>query len=128
MKGYVALISVLIISAILLITVAAVSQFGIGEALMIMQLNKSAEGDYLTEACAEEALMKLAEDNNYAGNETITINSRSCQILAMENPGGDTRVIKVISAINNQTKRVRIEVNQLRPQTRVSLWQQVANF
>jgi len=128
MRGYIALISILIISVILILIASTVSQLGIGRVSMAIEKNQYLESSYLVEACAEEALMKLAESSSYSGDETITINGNNCQILPVENLGGESRRIKVSATLYNQTKRIKIEISQLTPRITVSSWETVSSF
>jgi len=128
MRGYIALISILIISAVLILIVSTVSQLGIGRVSMAIERNQSLESSYVVEACAEEALMKLAESSSYSGDETITINGNNCQILPVENLGGESRRVKVSATLYNQTKRIKIEISQLTPRITVSSWEAVSSF
>jgi hypothetical protein len=85
---------------------------------------QSSQAYYLANLCAEEALMKLKENINYSGNETITIENGECQILPIE--GNWT--IKVLSQFRNQIKKVKIVVEQVNPEIEISSWEQVPDF
>jgi len=108
MKGYIALISVLIISAVMLLITIGVSYFGISQSKMTIQKNQTLESYYLAQACAEEASMKLKEDLEYQGNETININGNSCTILPVEGSGNENRVVKTSSNAYNQIRKIQI--------------------
>lgn len=127
MRGYIALISVLIISAVLILIAVSIVQLGIGGTKMAIQENQSLESDYVAQACAEEALIKLVESATYSGNEIITINGNTCQILPLEGSGSN-KVIKISTMTHNQTKRLKIETNQLRPTIGIASWQEVSSF
>jgi len=127
MRGYIALISILIISVIAVLIVISSVQLGIGQSKMAVGKNQSSESYYIAQACAEEALIKLAEDLAYQGNETINISGRNCQILPVEGSGG-ARTIKVLTTVNNKTKRVRIEINRTTPALGINFWQEVSSF
>jgi len=128
MKGYIALISVLIISAILMLIALSASHFGISQLTMALQKNQSSESYYLAMACAEEALMKLKEDLGYRGDETLNIDGASCNILRVEGRGNKDRIIKTRSNAHNQTKKIKIEINRVNPETKIKSWQEVADF
>ena len=124
MRGYVALISVLIMSAILTLIALSASYFGIGRSTMVLQKNQTSESYYLAMACAEEALIKLGKDQkHYQGNETLNINGASCSILPIEKEG-KVHIIKVSSNVHNQTKKIKIEVKK----DKMKSWQEVAEF
>ena len=128
MRGYIALISVLIISAVLLLIVLGISQSSIGQSTMVIQRNQDSEVYCLAQACAEEALMKLKEDLEYQGEETLNIGGKSCTILTIEGSGNKDRVVKTSSLVDNQVKRIKIEIDRVNPNCRIKSWQEVANF
>ena len=125
MKGYIALISVLIISAVLVLIALSASHFGIGRSTMVLQKNQASESYYLAMACAEEALMKFGKDpKGYRGNETLTINGKDCTILPIAREGKDKIIIKVLSNTYNQTKKIKIKIKKNKKES----WQEVAEF
>jgi len=128
MRGYIALISILIISAVLILIALSASHFGIGQTTMALQKNQSSESYYLAMACAESALMKLKEDLKYRGEEVLNINGASCSILGVEGRGNKDRIIKTVSNAHNQTKKIKIEIKKVNPETDIKSWQEVANF
>jgi hypothetical protein len=123
-NGFIALVTVLIIFAIALLIGLSVSLLSISEAQMGLKKSQSSQSTYLANLCAEDALMKLKEDINYSGNETIEIGGGSCQILPIE--GNWT--IKTIANFENQVKKIKIIVSQVNPQMLISSWQEVADF
>ena len=123
-NGFIALVTVLIIFAIVLLVGLSISLLSINEAQMGLRKSLSSQAYYLANLCAEDALMKLKEDINYSGNETIGIGGGSCQILPIE--GNWT--IKTISNFQNQVKKIKIIVSQANPQMLISSWQEVSEF
>lgn len=123
-RGFIALITILIISSVALLVGLSVSFFTLGEAQMSLQKNQSSQAHYLANLCAEEALMKLKEDVNYQGNEVFGFEQGSCQILAIE--GNWT--LKVLADCSNQIKKLKIIVNQIDPEVKIFSWQEVADF
>ena len=127
-SGYIALIMVLIIGAVALILVLAANFSTISQAQIGIITNKAAQNYYLATACAEYAIIKLQNDLNYAGNEDITIDGQICHIDPIEGVGNINRVIKTISNEDGYTKKIKIEIDQVIPQTKVKFWQEVADF
>lgn len=127
-RGYIALISILIASAIVLLISLSASLLSIGESKMGLQMNQASESFYLAQSCAEYALIALKNDLNYIGDETLTINGQDCTILPLEGSGNTDRVIKALSNAYNQTRKIRIEINQVNPEIDIKSWQEVANF
>ncbi|MEW5908093.1 MAG: hypothetical protein AB1643_02855 [Patescibacteria group bacterium] len=126
-QGFIALISILIISATVLLISIGVSLRSVGESNMSLNESLSNYSLSLADACAEDALLKLFSDFNYSGNETIIIGSDSCNILPVEGSGNFNRVIKTESNFKNYRKKIKINIAQVRP-LQISLWQEVPNF
>lgn len=123
-RGFIALVTILIISAVALLVCLSISFFSLGEAQMSLQKNQSSQAHYLANLCAEEALMKLKEDINYQGNEVFIFEQGSCQILSIEG----SWTIKVLADCSNQIKKLKIVVSQVNPKTEISSWQEVPDF
>ena len=127
-SGYVALISVIIIGAVLLMVVISSAYISITQGLNSLLYSNHLESEGLVSACGEEALMKLKDDSNYGGNETISLGNNQCQILPILNLGGQARIIQVSSNVGGATKKNKISINQINPTIRITLWQEVADF
>lgn len=127
-NGYIALISILIVSALALLIATSGSLLGISESNMGLQENRAREAFYLATACAEDALMKLKNNLNYTGNETLTFNNGSCVIESLEGTGKKNRVIKISGTVFNQTRKIKIEIGKINPDIEIKSWQQVADF
>lgn len=127
-QGYIALISILIVLAIVLSIAISASFFGIIESQMGLSQSLAAQSYYLANACAETALMKLKSNLKYQGNEQISIDNQTCMINLIEGSGNRNRTIKTYSAANNQTKKIVVKIIQVRPDTVIRSWQEVADF
>ena len=123
-KGFIALITILLILGVVLIVGLGISQLSIGEAKMSLQKSQSSQAYYLANLCAEDALMKLKEDINYPGDETINIENGTCQILPIEG----TWTVKISANSQNQIKKMKIVVSQINPNMIIDSWQEVAEF
>jgi len=123
-RGFIALITVLIILAIALSVGLNVGLLSISEATMGLKKSQSSQAYFLANLCAEQALMKLKEDINYSENKTIEIEGGNCQILPIEG----NWIIKTIGNFQNNFKKIKIVVTQVNPEMMISSWQEVADF
>ncbi len=123
-KGFIALMTVLLVLVIVLTVGLNLSSLSIGEAKMGLQNNQSSQAYYLANLCAEQALMRLKENSSYHGDESIAIENGSCTILPIE----DRWVIKVSGSFFNQVKKMKIVVSKLHPKLIINSWQEVADF
>jgi len=122
--GFIALITVFIIISIALLISLGFGLLSIGEMDMGFKKSQSSQAYFFANLCAEQALMKLKEDINYQGNETINIENGSCQVLQIEGQW----IIKTIGNIQNDVKKIRIFVSQVNPKIIIDSWQEVADF
>ena len=127
-KGYIALVSVLVLGAIALLIALTLNFFNLTSFLIFRATSASTKSLYLASACAEEGLRKLREDPAYAGNETINLDGSSCLILPIETGEGGVLILKTSSNYEGYPRRLRIEIGQVSPQIRINSWQEVADF
>ena len=123
-NGFVALLTIFIILTIALLLGLSFGLLAISETNMSLEKTQSSQADFLANLCAEQALMKLKENINYQGNETIEAEGGNCQILPVEG----NWVIEVIANFQNQIKKTKITVTQVNPKMVISSWQEVADF
>lgn len=123
-EGLVALVTVLIISAVVLIIGLSLGLGSIAEMKMGLQKNQSSEAYYLANLCAEEALMKLKENSAYPGDEIINLETGHCRIFPIEG----SWTVKVLGIAYNQTKKMKIVISQLYPDAVINSWEEVADF
>ena len=127
-NGYIALMAVLIIGAVVLnvaIASTIISILSSKNGLISQDLTAATE---LANACAEKALMDLKEHPTYSGNETITLGSGTCQVLPIDNLGGDNRQIKVVGNVNNRLRKIKINLTAINPTMTVTSWLEVSDF
>jgi hypothetical protein len=94
------------------------------ESAMALENFQSSKSYFLANLCAEQALMKLKENTDYSGNETINIEDGSCQILPIEGQW----IVKTTGNFQNQMKKIRISISQVDPEVVIDSWQEVASF
>lgn len=114
----------LMILAIVLIVGVDLALRSVSETKMGLQKIQSSQTYYLAALCAEQALMKLKEDNTYGGNETIDTEDGSCQILPVEG----SWTIKISASSSAQIKKIKIIASQVNPVMIIDSWQEVAEF
>lgn len=109
--GFVALTSVLVVSALVLFVATSISLLGIGEAKSSHDYYKGNETLKIAEGCMEEALLRIRKDSSYSGTgSTITIGNGACTI-SISGTGAD-RTATIEAEISGQPLyRKRLEVN-----------------
>jgi hypothetical protein len=98
--GYVALITVIIVSSVLAILAGLLSyrSFRLRSDELVgrakVQSRAAAEG------CLEHALLALSLNNTYAGSESVTLSpSQSCDVVSVTT-SGNNKIIKVTATTN----------------------------
>jgi len=130
--GFIALISVLIVGAIVLVISIGLSLRSVGETNVSLGEQESGRALALANLCAEQALMKLESVLNYAGGESVTVGSDTCDILTIGGSGNQDRTVKIqatsTTANGTYVRKVKVEVSQISPVMQISSWEGVADF
>lgn len=79
-KGFIALMSAIIISAILLIIAVNTSLTGYYNRFNILNSEIKEMSSSIADACLDVAILNFALDSSYSGNENIPVNLNSCYI------------------------------------------------
>ena len=126
--GYIALVTVIIITAVTLMVAISVNLESMGETKISLAKNQSSKAYYLSTACAEDALMKLKDKLNYGGDETLFFDNGTCSILPVEGRGNKDRLVKVVGDVGDYTRRIKIEISRVNPNMEITFWQEVTEF
>jgi len=121
-KGYIALITVLIISAVALAIAATVALLGIGAAQSAVAGSKGENALQLAEGCAEDALLKSQQSGAYNGGN-ITRPEGTC-VITVNKSGTNWTIIDTSTQIDfNRTVQVSFVRNTGSP-IDLSSWQE----
>ncbi len=108
--GFVALISAIIISVILLLIVTNVSLTGFYSRFNILDSELKERSLSLAEGCADTAILKLANNPSYSPtNEVVTIGADSCTIISIT--GSTTKTILTKADFKNYITKLQITIN-----------------
>ncbi len=113
-SGFIALMSAIIISVILLIITANLNLTGFYGRSNILDWELKQKSSALADACADIVLLRLAEDPNYAGEENITVSENdTCTIFSAS--GGNQRTFAIQAKPSNYytNLEITIDVNTL---------------
>ncbi len=108
--GYIALVSALVLSLIVIAVTFAVSLSGFLSRFNILASYTKESSAALAEACVETARLKLIQSSSYAGNEIIAIGTGTCTIYPLETPVGAQRIIKAAASTERSTTNLRVTV------------------
>ena len=125
-RGFIALMSAIIISAILLVVVIAGSMTGFTTRFTLLDAEAKGQSEAAADACADTILARLASDPSYAGPEAVSVGDDSCRILGVENPGGDPALFKVQAVASRAYTDALIGIETGQPA--LVSWQEVGHF
>ena len=128
-EGFIALISVSIISAFFIILFIGIF-FSATEGMeRALDREKSVKALSFSNSCAEIALNELRKDSSYATGTVEIIQDETCEIKDVESYGLYGKVIKTEAEVFGQTKRIQIEVDiENHPSLEIINWREVSDF
>ena len=120
-NGFIALVSVLIISAIAIIIGVSISLLGMSELQMGFSENQSFKAFNYADACTEEALERLRINwANYSGS--LSFDEGSCTINTVVSGGSAT--INLVGTVDNFTRKIQISVDS---SLNVTAWEELTS-
>jgi putative endonuclease len=123
-RGYIALISVIIISLLLITISVAVSFSGFFSRFSVLDNEYKEISNGLADACANTAILKVAGDWSYATTapETIAVGANSCQIVSIQNLGLQ-KVIRTQAIYQKSFTNLKITVSN---SINIDSWEELA--
>jgi hypothetical protein len=125
-KGYIALISVILISAIGVAIMVAVISSGINASKTDFSLQQSGSARSMAVSCAEEALQKILETATTSSIGNLTIALGTCSYLIVSSSSIIT--INASGFLGGVTSKIKVVVSSTSPSITLSSWEEVADF
>lgn len=132
-SGYIALVSVIIMSAVLLLLIVAVSGTSVLSRLNVLTYQYKEVSRGLADGCVDAALLRLINNSGYSpSNEAVLVGSQSCTIVSVT-PSGGQNIIQVQGiypatgngrSYTNLQVRVTVSTGSLV----IHSWEEVAHF
>ena len=126
-RGYVALVSVLVVSAVGLAVASSLLLLGLSYSKSSLALSQSDIAKSLADACAEDALQHIRDNTAYSGTATLNLNGDSCSSTVTSGIG-QIRNINASGSKNGVVRKVKVSISAHTPQIIISSWQEVADF
>jgi hypothetical protein len=124
-SGYIALMSAIIISIVLITVVSSVSVSGFFGRFNILDSEYKEISSGLAEACVEIAIIKLANDNSYVGGEVFPVGAENCEIVSITlNPPDYT--VKTQGIYNNAYTNLEVKLSNS-GDFAITLWKEVSS-
>ncbi len=125
-RGYITLISVLLVGAVGTAIATSLLLSGISSSDTSLAAVQSAEARSLADACAEEALQQIRLSTSFSGYGSLQGTHGACGYLVV-NTGGSNRTISASSTVGLVVRKVSVSVTGIMPLIVVSSWQEVAD-
>ncbi len=126
-KGFIALISTIIISVVTLVAVFSVGQKGIYSRFFLLDLERKSESEKLAQGCAEIALATIVNNASYTtSNLFVPLGKSNCRIVSVENKFNGTSEIKTSATSTGATTNLIVNVNNISGD--VISWTEVPNL
>ncbi|MDD4628779.1 MAG: hypothetical protein PHE68_05300 [Candidatus Peribacteraceae bacterium] len=120
--GAMLLLTVLVLGGVAIAIVLSVALRGIGEMGMGIGETRSQEAFSAADGCAEEALLRLTIDNEYAGG-TYMLGNSTCTVVVTA--GAPNRYTIDVAAVRDRwTRRIQIRANTSGTRLVVTWWRQ----
>ena len=126
--GYILLVLILIIGAVCSVILASLLLLGTNASRVSLSIQESGQALEFAQGCAEYGLKELRSSLLYDGNELLTYEHGTCEILLIGGIGNTNRLLCTEGQAGDSVRRLEIVVNQILPETNISSWQEVASF
>lgn len=127
LKGYITLISVLILSAVGTVIVVAILVLGSGSVRSGLALEQSVQAKALANACAEEALQQISDSIPFTGSGGLSLGQGTCS-YTVASQGGQNRTVEASGTVDSVVRKVAITIDQIAPSISIVSWQEVDDF
>lgn len=126
-KGYVTLLSVLILGAIGTAIAVSLLLLGVSSSRTSFALEQSNQAKALVNTCAEEALQQIRDSTPFTGTGNLTLGQGTCS-YTVTSQGGHNRTITSSGTVGTILRKVKILIDTINPSINVTSWQEVADF
>ncbi|MBI3626423.1 hypothetical protein HY224_00040 [Candidatus Uhrbacteria bacterium] len=107
-QGFVALVTVLVISAIMLTISLFMSSAAINDLLYSYASDQSERALQIADGCIDEAIFRLKKNSGYAGS-TLSLNGGSCTVVVAG--AGNSRTLTSTGTLGSYTRKITATVS-----------------
>ena len=127
-RGFIALISVIIISMILLTLIVTLNTSSFFNRFDVLDAENKRVSLGLAESCVNEAILKEIEDSSYAGNESLQVDStdpkKKCQVCAFS-PGASPTIL-TRAVYNGAYTNLTVQITITASNTTINSWKETS--
>ena len=110
-RGFIALMSAVVISVVLLLLATTGSLIGFNSRFNILESEYKERSSALAEACVDQALLQLAHDASWEGDATSTLGSEQCYVGPVSPPAGGHITLKTRANFQNSYSHFEVVIN-----------------
>lgn len=118
--------SVIILGALGVAVSTSVVLLGLGSSQSSLTYDESNRSRGLAEACIEEGLQKIREEETYIGSNELTFTGGDCAYL-IEDIAGSQKRVTASSTVRDITRKISVDTSALRPKIIVDSWIEVTD-
>jgi len=127
-EGYIALLTVLILGAVMVLFLTGGLFRAAGVSKMRIQEEASARAQVAATACAEQALYSLLNSTSYVGGELLPVSDDTCYVRTIGGTGNTNRTVQTTSTVLGVTRKIQVNVATVQPTLSISAWRDVTSF
>ena len=122
-KAYVTIMMVIAISAVSIAVVISLIDSGINSTRSSANLTALSMARQFANACLEESLQSIRDNNNYSGNLVLSFTSGACSATTTRLSSSNF-TIESSGSSSGSIKRISAAINQTDPKITISAWQE----
>lgn len=126
-QGFVALLAVLVLSAIGTAIATSVILSGLGSSRTSFALIQSYQAKAIADACMEEGLERIRDSAPFTGTGSLTIGAGTCSYTVVSG-GGQNRTATSSGTVGSNIRKVKVTIDKINPAIEITSWQEVADF
>lgn len=127
-RGFIAVTSVLILSAIFLSITISIASRAITVTDTSITFRERDAARYIAHACKEYARIELQRTLDYQGDEVISVGDESCEILSIDGSGNADRILRVQSFVGSHGYYIEDNIEAVSPYMIITTTERVSQF
>lgn len=126
-KGYIVLITVLLVGAVGAAIAVSVIWLGLGRGKSSLALEQSNQAKALANACTEEALQQIRDSTAFTGTGSLNVGQGTCSYTVTAGVG-ENRTITSSGTVGTIIRKVKVLISVINPSITVTSWQEVVDL
>lgn len=127
-NGFIAMTSVLVLGAIFLVLILGVTSQSVNLLQHTISVQHADAAKQYAYSCAEYALLQATQQLHYTGNQMLSFEDETCEILPVAEDVDGSSTIRTQSTVKGYVHRVVVEVVNIYPHVEVQSYQSVLVF